>query len=144
MSFYIQVHKEPAHVVTDIKVLIHVRQGNHQSSGKWTLCLWRIRKCRHRQREEGNDAHTYWHWGYILFIAKWSFQGYHSLHVMKNKLGPPLTLLLSQFKDDDSFVLVQSCQKGGYLFQYQLHLWCFNPNFSVFHSRLFSSMCVVR
>lgn len=30
MNFYIQVHKEPAHMVTDIKVLIHVRQGNHQ------------------------------------------------------------------------------------------------------------------
>lgn len=103
------------------------------SSGKWTLCLWRIRTCRHRQREEGNDAYTYWHWGYILFTAKWSFWGYHSLHVMNNKRGPPLTLLLSQFKDDDSFVLVQSCQKGGYLFQYQLHLWCFNPNFSTIH-----------
>lgn len=55
------------------------------SSGKWTLCLWRIRTCRHRQREEGNDAYTYWHWGYILFTAKWSFWGYHSLHVMNNK-----------------------------------------------------------
>lgn len=30
MNFYIQVHKEPAHVVTDIEVLIHVRQENHQ------------------------------------------------------------------------------------------------------------------
>lgn len=86
------------------------------SSGKWTLCLWRIRTCRHRQREEGNDAYTYWHWGYILFTAKWSFWGYHSLHVMNNKRGPPLTLLLSQFKDDDSFVLVQSCQKGDIYF----------------------------
>lgn len=28
MNFYIQVHKEPAHMVTDIKVLIHVRQGS--------------------------------------------------------------------------------------------------------------------
>lgn len=143
MNFYIQVHKEPAHMVTDIKVLIHVRQGNHQRFQREMNAL----PVEDQNMSASTEGRGEWCLHILtlgLHIAKWSFWGYHSLHVMNNKRGPPLTLLLSQFKDDDSFVLVQSCQKGGYLFQYQLHLWCFNPNFSAFHSRLFMSMSAVR